>query len=562
MATKNFGNITTYTGTGFPSVNALIYDIALALTNADPATPGSLKPPTTGNAAPLGQQWMWQVSTTDAAKFDKTKAFDPATITDEDPITWVFEASQLIDPYAQITPDGFIITSTDATPGATYGVDTVGTNPLDTTAAYPYIPNAAKDPWRICFQSFKWKNYAKYTKSVTGSPPVAGSWTPDAGKPKTSLGVYVGTPATLGTINGADLNIGYRQNWPNRIPQWAYDGVADENSYNLYTDAVSNNKMPTTFLNKKIYDFVEPQGNTGARWTHNFQTDVTDPKVVWGSPIPSPAPNPPANWVAYPVPVATGDGDKGDGPDISDPGQTFINRYSVRGSKSALFGSSTATGGDGNPMSYHLVFSDHGMFLAVWAQNPEETASNYSWLLIQRPVDKKTGVVRGVSNILAASDPLAPNSGKYGDPGNAGNRPLFCINSTNNSFYKFVVREHDLPIPSIPKDAANNSEDNGAVLNSYPQQSLTENGEYVITFINNLNSSRFKYADELDMLGTVSADIVGGGTDIDVSVYNEIDPSTGQPIKRTYHALWPHGKFGTKMRVVVVKAVPNPNAPA
>lgn len=550
----NFGQITTYTGAGFPHVNALIYDIALALTNGADA---AVKTPSTGNAAPMGQQWMWQVATADASKFDKTKAYDGTSPSATDNITWVFEATQLIDPFAQITPDGFSIDLTDTTLGATYGIDTPGTTALDQLAV-PYVVNPAKDPWRICFQTFNWKSYPVYTKGAQGNP---GTWTKDTSTPKPSLAVYVGTPATLNATDGSKLQIGYRQSWPNQIPSWVQDAVAAGNIYKNYSDVVAAGQMPSSYLNKKIYDFVEPQGNTGARWTHNFETQTTAGKDKWGADDLDPA-------------AADGDHQKangfnaygyidGDGPDITDKGQTFVNRYNVRGEKIGLFGSSVGTGGDGAPMSYHMTLSDHGIFLAVWAQNPEEEASDYSWILIQRPVDKKTGVVRGVYAELASSDPASPlNSGKYGDPGNAGNRPLFCINSTNNNFYKFVVREHDLPVPSIPKDAANNSEDNGAVLNSYPQQSLTENGEYVITFVNNLNSSRFKYADELDMLGTVSADIVGGGTDIDVSVYNEIDPATGQPIKRTYHALWPHGKFGTKMRVVVVKAVPNPNAPA
>ena len=549
----NFGAITTYYGAGFPSVNALIYDIALALTNGDN---GDIKSPTTGDKAPSGQQWMWQVNTPDAALFVKTAAYDPLVgPLEATPITWVFEASQLIDPFSQITPLGEIIPFTDATPGATYGTDTIGTDIIETLAtAYPVNP--AKDPWRICFQTFAWKNYPTYQKAA---PPAEadGKWNSDLSAPKPSLAVYIGTPATLNANDPTKLKIGYRQSWPNQVPSWIAAGIADGSTYVNYTTINTAGSMPSSYLARRSYDFIEPQGNTGARWTHNFDPSVASTGLIkFGSP--------PDTVTINNITNSTGEnlgGQAFDGPDISETGQTFVNRYFVKSEKTGLFGTSTGTASDGAPMSYQLTLSDHGMFLAVWAQNPEEEASDYSWVLVQRPVDKKTGIVRGVYDTLEASSvggQPGTNSGRYGDPGNAGNRPLFCVNSTSNDFYKFVVREHDLPIPSIPKDAANNSEDSGAVLNAYSQLSITENGEYVITFINNLNSSRFKYADELDMVGTVSADIVGGGTDIAVAVYNEVEPVNFQPAKRTYHALWPSGKFGTKMRVVVVKSVTNP----
>jgi hypothetical protein len=412
------------------------------------------------------------------------------------------------------------------------------------------------------------------------------------------------------------------------------------------------NAFLKSYTLKKSYDFVEPIGNTGAEWSHPFDpVNGWDEKARYGAthsyttgptqvPAPggngNPGPTQPNGWPDWVVgqtgytavsgfgpvfsgvsgvvrvslaedpnriPYKTNDrtakgstgatgyfpGSDGDGPDVNDPAQLFINRYPIRahlngggstgatGAGLGMFGSVGGRAASSNPLSYRLVLSDHGMFFAVWGENPEETASNYSWLLVQRPVNKNDGTIRGAySDFYTATGPSGYpipdgtrnntiiNSTAFDQAGNTvnfGNRPLFCINSTSNKFYKFVVREHDLPIPSARKDASNNSEDSGAVLNAYRQQSLTENGEYVITFINNLNSSRFKYADELDMVGTVSADIVGGGTDIDVAVYNEVSPTTGQPSKRTYHALWPSGAYGTKMRIVVVKRVPNPNLP-
>jgi hypothetical protein len=105
----------------------------------------------------------------------------------------------------------------------------------------------------------------------------------------------------------------------------------------------------------------------------------------------------------------------------------------------------------------------------------------------------------------------------------------------------------DVVSPSQKKYAAVPSEDTTALLNPFPQQSLTEGGEFVVTFINNLTTSRYKYADELDMLGTVSAEVIGAGTSIDVTVYSEAET-------RTYTAVYANQQYGTGMRLMLLTA--------
>ncbi len=185
------------------------------------------------------------------------------------------------------------------------------------------------------------------------------------------------------------------------------------------------------------------------------------------------------------------------------------------------------------PMSYRLTITNRGVFLGVWEANAEELGSGFNWLLVQRSVDRLTGETRG--STIETED---------------GRCPVYCLNCVNNKYYKFVVREKDLIMPSQRKQADANVEDSAAVINSKNQQSLTETGEYVITFISNLNSSRYKYADELDMIGTVSADVVGAGTPIEVTVYGEEEP-------RVYRALYPNGAYGTGMRLMVLESNPN-----
>lgn len=412
-----------------------------------------------------------------------------------------------------------------------------------------------KDPWRICFHTARWTGRSIIEMAA---PPQSGTraWEPPIKDPieVNSLAIYVGTPSTI-SYNAIDdkVTLGWKTTPPgqrNKTPIYyktggpildaagnpLANGKASYQSYG-WSSSVGGDNSWRDWLFKETYnqkDLIEPVGNTGAEWTNTF--DPTDGNVKFQNrpTITSGQSNYPT---AYKSPAAW------DGPDVENPDQLFINKYVTAGLKSTFYGFD----GDSSyadPISYRIVLTDHGLFLGCWGPDPEESGRSFSWLLCQRPVDKNTGIVRDTP----------------ADPSNPGNRPLFCVNSVNGKFYKFVVREHDSPVPSSRKDAAKNTPDSGAVINPYQQQSLTENGEYVITFLNNLNSSRFKYADELDMVGTVSSDVVGGGSQIQVNVYGEKD-NLDNLSPRTYHALWSSGSYGTKMRIMVVKDIPNPNTP-
>jgi len=233
------------------------------------------------------------------------------------------------------------------------------------------------------------------------------------------------------------------------------------------------------------------------------------------------------------------------------------------------------------PMSYTLTMTNRGMFLAVWEGSQEETPegtwdpvnnpnpskpygnSPLRWVLIQRAVDRITGhvrggaVFRGIVNGNPANNNITQETSRC---------PLFVVSGSSSpqQFVKFIGREVDVPVPSRKRPATIQSEDNPAILNPYPQQSLTESGEFVVTFLNNLSSPRFRYADELDMLGTVSAAVVGAGTTITVDVYNENDGGydnngdiiVGGPTlgKRKYTALYGTERYGTGMRLMVLTA--------
>jgi hypothetical protein len=217
------------------------------------------------------------------------------------------------------------------------------------------------------------------------------------------------------------------------------------------------------------------------------------------------------------------------------------------------------------PMSYMLSMSNRGIYLGVWEDSQEEIPqtnwetsgtvaateaqrvesdegygkSPFRWFVVQRAVDRLTGHVRGGGPLRGDNDPELERS----------RCPVFCVGGTTNpkNFFKFIVRELDVVSPSRKKYAAVNTTDSPAVLNPFPQNSITESGEYVVSFINNLSTPRFRYSDELDMVGTVGAEVVGGGSVIDVKVYGESTP-------RTYTAAYATRQYGTGMRIMVLTA--------
>ena len=249
-------------------------------------------------------------------------------------------------------------------------------------------------------------------------------------------------------------------------------------------------------------------------------------------------------------------GSNGAAPLATDFNQYWLNR------------TSTATGFEGAyPMSYLLTLTNRGVFLAVWegsqeevpqalagpfaADNPNPDPYGYGnsplrWFLIQRPVDRLTGHVRGGGALRESNDPADEKS----------RCPVIAVAGYGNppKYRKMVVRETDVPVPSRKRLADVQTEDQPAMLSPYQQQSLTENGEFIVTFLNSINTSRFRYADELDMLGTVSARVVGPGTSITVRVYDETDDQ-GNPIYRQYTSLYATERYGSGMRVMVLTRV-------
>lgn len=244
-------------------------------------------------------------------------------------------------------------------------------------------------------------------------------------------------------------------------------------------------------------------------------------------------------------------------PDTTKPDQGFINRK-IRVGASAGRGDPETY-----PINYTMTLTDRGIFFGIWESNwsvMQKTKSDkdvfFNWVLIQRPVDRLTGKIV-----------------------TTGRCPLFCINSVGHRYWKFIVRESDAPHPTqgdketvsytlddtggtvsdwkikdqltayrTPADA--HSQDSFAIINSTKQIALTEDSKFLISFLHNLTTPRFRYSSELDMVGQTSADVCMATNDISLAAYNESGP-------RTYRAMPANNSYNTGLRITVLKDIPD-----
>lgn len=280
--------------------------------------------------------------------------------------------------------------------------------------------------------------------------------------------------------------------------------------------------ITTVYLSNStgVFSAVDIAGIMGAAPTGNVATNATSKTTSLGWP---------GTW-----------------PNTSIVSQGFINRSKrVKSSPEAF------------PMNYALTMTNRGVFFGLWEGNwstlqkkKTDSDSFFNWFLVQRPVNRYTGKVL-----------------------TKGRAPVFCINSVGYKYWKFIVREEDVLHPSLG-DADNqikvwnlanssattsnvsyrvpadfNTQDSYAILNSTNQVALTEDSKYLISFLHNLATPRFRYSEELDMIGQTSADVCMAGNDVSITAYNE----TGN---RIYRALPANNPYNTGLRISVLRDIP------
>jgi len=204
-------------------------------------------------------------------------------------------------------------------------------------------------------------------------------------------------------------------------------------------------------------------------------------------------------------------------PDVTKPEEGFINRAS----RVML---NTLDLSDSFPMTYSLSITNRGIVLCVWEDYVSDSgAVAISWVCIQRPVNREDG-----KTIVS------------------GKAPVFCVYGVNNKIMRFVVRESDVLRPSDPVSAITDTDYNNAIINGIEQVSISEGNKYVVNFPSRLNTTRYAYTYELDMMGYTSADVVSENTDVPLRVYGEAND-------RKYVSLVANGPNNTGMRIVTIK---------
>lgn len=205
-------------------------------------------------------------------------------------------------------------------------------------------------------------------------------------------------------------------------------------------------------------------------------------------------------------------------PDPTKPEEGFINRTS----RVVVSGADIS---DSAPMTYYLCIAERGFVLCVWEDFTSDLgAKSVSWVVAQRPVDRVTGAV-----VVT------------------GKAPVFAMFSANEKIQRFTVRESDVMRPSDAVDAGLDTDYNNAIINIAEQVAISEGNRYVVSFPSRLNTTRYAYTYELDMLGYTSGDVVSENTEVPLKVYNEADPP------RNYVSLLANGPNNTGMRIVALK---------
>ncbi len=214
-----------------------------------------------------------------------------------------------------------------------------------------------------------------------------------------------------------------------------------------------------------------------------------------------------------------------------------------------------------HPYSYMLSVSDRGVAFVCWMEAQDDYGDKFSWFVVQRPVDPRTGQV------------LAKENGK---------NPVFCIYSIgggkptdteavsktaervatdvyNNvqsatspylppKIYRFTVCESDVFRPTTPVLATIDSPDNRAVINAKQQVAISENGQYVVYYPNGFNTDRFMYREEFDMLVYTSADVISQWQEVTLNPY----PNAPVSIPRVYKACQANITNNRGMRILIM----------
>jgi hypothetical protein len=253
------------------------------------------------------------------------------------------------------------------------------------------------------------------------------------------------------------------------------------------------------------------------------------------------------------------------------------------------------------PISFIVSSTTRGVFFSMFEAAADEVGNRNSWFVVQRAVKSDGTVVTTgrrpvhcVYSIMsrqpnrpwlnedmlrvevdkgykvvpyrAAAGTGANDSIRFEETGS------YSLNIPSPEYAlvrRFIVREEDVlapyPTHSFTKNAFGtnldyatggfpfgvpadkHTVDYNAVINTKQQVSISEDNKYVITFPNGLNTARYSYTHEMDMIAYTSADVISDGSEVSITVYGEATP-------RKYVAISANGPNNTGMRILVLKS--------
>ncbi len=217
--------------------------------------------------------------------------------------------------------------------------------------------------------------------------------------------------------------------------------------------------------------------------------------------------------------------DGGSDPKQTGPGGIFVTRGNGEGTAGAPTAPSKAyvAASTGVNYGYTLSIADHGVVFYMW-ENATEGKPIYSMFCVQSPVNKDTG------------DALVDLKS-----------PIFCVYSNNNTpMMKFIVNESDVSTPTKSVRAGEDSIDSAAIVNEEDQVAVKLDNKYLVTFPNRVNTERFAYSEELDLIAYSSAKVIGEDTVLPITVY-------GEPTERKYRAMKANKENNNGMRLLVLQ---------
>lgn len=186
-----------------------------------------------------------------------------------------------------------------------------------------------------------------------------------------------------------------------------------------------------------------------------------------------------------------------------------------------------------HPLSYRLTISDHGIVFAMWGEAYDSGGMESAWFCTQRMVDKDTGaIVEDGKSPLFTVFSLEGNKDSNLDDANA------------DQIMYMVTRESDINTPTYPRSAVIDQADSNRIINAVQQVSISEDEKFIVNFPNGLNTQRYGYPHELDLIGYTSADAVSQDNQIEMTFYGESNA-------RKYAGLASNNQFNKGMRIVV-----------